>query len=540
MTRLRLARPAALAYLGVLIAGLALLTASRIDDPQATLPIWIAAITGTVLGQIVALCDLRGWLAVLTIGIVTYFVAPPLELALGDRHLLAIMIAAALGGAWSLGDRTALASFWFPAVVWMWTILDHSGRAPDGTGTVLLVALAAAFVWFLRAREARRVLLWSSVASEPLATNAAPAVLREAPTRWAARASWGVLTAAIAAAITAWVAPQLWQLEYLAPRTIAMPRAIGVPCCPYTREAEQARTRVNEFLARGRGHDAPQTRDDESRDIDCRVCEIAIAHTEPRVAEVRDADEASDVRTYVPPPTTTTTTATTTSVAGGADGTSYRANAVASAVANAASPTTTPPPTAHPSMSTSTPAPVPAAPPKRAAAPHAPVRPRLMANRAPSAPAPYDGPRVDDAPPRSPSLLRLALLAAIAALAFPLVHLGLRPLRRAVTLRHLRAPLWRETVDQRASNAWQLALVGLRDAGWRPESGESPRELAARVGIAGVARCAEILERARHGLGLDAGDLAAMCAAADDAYASARAPLGPVSRAASWLRWPLT
>jgi len=126
------------------------------------------------------------------------------------------------------------------------------------------------------------------------------------------------------------------------------------------------------------------------------------------------------------------------------------------------------------------------------------------------------------------------------ALIFQLVGLGLRPLRRWIVLRHLRRPFWDETVDQRASNSWQLALIGLRDAGWRATSSEAPREFARRVGIDGLERCATILERVRHGVRLDTGDLDEMSGLADAAYASARSHTAWTARALSWLRWPLT
>ena len=58
------------------------------------------------------------------------------------------------------------------------------------------------------------------------------------------------------------------------------------------------------------------------------------------------------------------------------------------------------------------------------------------------------------------------------------------------------------------SNLWQLTLVGLRDAGFRARAGEQPEELARRVRVDGVGACASVLERARHGLGVDDGDLA--------------------------------
>jgi hypothetical protein len=121
-----------------------------------------------------------------------------------------------------------------------------------------------------------------------------------------------------------------------------------------------------------------------------------------------------------------------------------------------------------------------------------------------------------------------------------IVRLGLRPLRRLVTLHHLRRPFWDETIAQRISNAWQLALVGLRDAGWRTGPSEPPRELARRVHVDGLDRCATILERARHGVGLDAGDLTEMQTSADTAYRAARTGLGGLPRLFAWLRWPLT
>jgi hypothetical protein len=132
--------------------------------------------------------------------------------------------------------------------------------------------------------------------------------------------------------------------------------------------------------------------------------------------------------------------------------------------------------------------------------------------------------------------LRWLLTLAVVGLA---VRVVLRPLRRLLTLRHLRSPFWAETVDQRVSNLWQLALVGLRDVGWRPAPGEQPQELARRVGLPGMAICATVLERVRHGVRVDAEDLEAMTKAAEAVYAAARLRAGRAARAAAWLRWPL-
>jgi hypothetical protein len=139
-----------------------------------------------------------------------------------------------------------------------------------------------------------------------------------------------------------------------------------------------------------------------------------------------------------------------------------------------------------------------------------------------------------------PDLLHWITLLVAAALLFQLTGLALRPVRRWITLRHLRRPFWDETIDQRVSNAWQLALIGLRDAGWRSTSSEAPREFARRTGVEGLERCATILERTRHGVALDAGDLSEMATSADRVYRSSRGSLGPLARAVAWIRWPLT
>ena len=132
----------------------------------------------------------------------------------------------------------------------------------------------------------------------------------------------------------------------------------------------------------------------------------------------------------------------------------------------------------------------------------------------------------------------LAVLVAFGVI-YQVVSLALRPLRRALTLRHLRSPFWAETVDQRVSNSWQLALVGLRDGGWRVRASETPTELARRVGDADLERCATILERARYGIQIDADDLTTMGTAAEGVYDAARGKVSPTARAAAWLRWPL-
>ncbi len=156
----------------------------------------------------------------------------------------------------------------------------------------------------------------------------------------------------------------------------------------------------------------------------------------------------------------------------------------------------------------------------------------------PPAPAPIAHAR-PVTPDRGAPLVEWLLIALGITLAIQLVVLGIRPLRRAVTIRHLRRPLWTETVDQRISNWWQLVLVGLRDAGWRTSSDEPPREFAQRTGVEGVEHCATILERARHGIGLDADDLDEMGRSAEAAYRASRRTASPAARAIAWFRRPL-
>jgi hypothetical protein len=151
-----------------------------------------------------------------------------------------------------------------------------------------------------------------------------------------------------------------------------------------------------------------------------------------------------------------------------------------------------------------------------------------------SPPAPRSVATAADA--RGPGALAIVLALAAGALAASFV---LRPLRRWFVLRHLRRPWWRESVAQRVSNLWQLALVGLRDAGWRAIPGEGPSDLARRVGVEGVRDCADVLDRARHGAAVDAEDLATMERAAATAFATARDRAGRLVRIASWWRAPV-
>jgi hypothetical protein len=530
--RVRLAARVIGVYWLLVLGGLTVLTLDRLGDPAVDLTtLWFGAVAGTALGQLLALRNFRPWLAAVIIGVATYFTVP-LMAAGFDLSLWKVFIPAALCGLWSLGDRSALIAFWFPTVVWMLSILDRTTGAltMDRGGAGLLGALAVGCILLLRAREIRRVGLWRAVSVMPLAPTHAPTVSKAPPGHGVARAGWTLAVTAITVAITAWIAPRLWQLEPLRGDDIVVPELVAsgdagetdLPCCPVAHHREVPRARIKEYLDLGRGHAGePGALDEDPDDPVCRACGATVA-----------VDEGGDL-----PAISMTTTTTPTSAAPPIELPPIAVRVAAAPVVAeipppvVSAPTVAPAPVVTPPVATPTvvaASPVVAAPPPPPSPPHA-IAPATSPTRA------------HTVPPRHgvtwwPWLVALAS----GALVFQVVALGLRPLRRLIILRHLRRPFWDETIDQRVSNAWQLALIGLCDAGWRPTAREAPRELAARVGIDGVEACAVILERARHGLSVDAGDLAEIDRQANVAYASARGKLAAWPRALGWLRWPLT
>jgi len=545
----RLAAPVVIVYWLALVIGLVLYSAIRVDELWVVVPIWIGAIGGTVLGQCLALRDYRLWLTACIVGGVSLWGLMLSPSGLDTTHFWMAFVPATLCGSLSLADRWSLAAFWFPVVVWMLSILDgRPGRtALDGSGAVLIAGLAVLFVAFLHARESRRVGLWRAVAAAPLATGHKVAVLRELPGRQLARAGWTMTVSALAFAFTAWVAPHLWQDESKDRDVPVVGTGHGygfgeggVPCCPPDK-ATIKRTRVKEYFDLGRGRD-----DAPPPPPACVVCtpnDDAVVLGEGRPHLTLDSTLGGGGITTEPYGTGTAT-----------DG-----NAGSEAVA-AIAPTETA--TVTTNAPTEIPAEVPIAVPTPTEISHEPIaRPSSPATtepwkdetpRDPTPPAtdpPATAPAIGSSTPaiepqkRAPvdgsPLLRWLVVLVAGALAYQLASLALRPLRRMITLRHLRRPFWSETVDQRISNFWQLALVGLRDAGWRTASSEQPCEFARRVGIDGVDRCATILERTRHGVGIAADDLATMETSAETAYDSGRCHLGPVARALAWLRWPL-
>jgi hypothetical protein len=602
VTRTRLAAPVVAMYWLMLVTGLVFYTAIWIDDLGAVTPLWpllIGALGGTALGQFLALRDYRLWVAIaVTVAVLTWCV-PVLPPEISSTNLWMAFVPAALCGFFSLSDRASLAAFWFPTVIWMLSILDRTRgqTTPDGAGIVLLGALAVLFLVFLRVRESRRVALWRTVAATPLAAAKPNVVLKEPPGRPLARGGWLILVSTITFGVTVWVAPHLWQTESFDGGQIQVGQtevadaepALGLPCCPVAWEAELARSRVTEYFDIGRGHD--ELAGPPRRGVDCRVCEgpaiaklgstksvdgvIAgdgsfsrgVVPDEPRVpgsrAWTRRGGRYTPRQVEETDPWQSTTVPSVTPIPAPPEPIAPAASSVPDVPAPVPPQADPLPPVPPPSPTTTLPAPEPTPPLAAPVSPPSPeTTPPLAAPVPPPSPeivppvpspAYIDPPAIAPTPPvstfqshRPPAARlganRLHWIAVIiaAALLFQLTSLALRPLRRWITLRHLRRPFWDETIDQRVSNSWQLALVGLRDAGWRSTSTEAPREFARRTGVEGLERCATILERARHGVALDAGDLSEMTTSADTAYHSARTSIGPFARAIAWIRWPLT
>jgi hypothetical protein len=195
--RERLAIPVVLTYWLLLLGGLVTCAVLRVEHAASIMPIWVGAVAGTLLGQVLAMRDYRPWIAVVVIVVATGSGAQLVPVDISGREVWLAFVPAALCGFWSLGDRSALAACWFPAVMWMLAILDRSAGtlAPDGSGVVLLAALAVLFLALLRVRESRRVSLWRSVAAVPLAPARPVELLRTPPQHQLARAGWGLSTA---------------------------------------------------------------------------------------------------------------------------------------------------------------------------------------------------------------------------------------------------------------------------------------------------------------------------------------------------------
>jgi hypothetical protein len=539
MSSPRIARSAALAPLLYWLLVLGGLTAAYrvLEHGEASrgVALWIGAIAGTALGQVSAHWRIPVWMLMLFVPVLMVaFIQLGLALCVtggfGSEvkdpwvvlEIVTMAFIPAIGcGYASLTERGGLVSFWFPTALWALPILDWSqGRAFDGARSWLLLSvLAGLFVAFLAAREARRVALWQRHGAARLATPVATSVLRSAPTRGLAQATWTAATAGATLLLATWIAPHLWQKETTTlPGTGPEPQQVagagGVTCCPPPGEPKQDAHRLREYF--------PLLHPEADAPVDPAPSCVACTGGVPVGTGTSQASSPGTPDVTPPKPAQQITQGVTGSQApqvAGNDSTWSPPQAQAAAGVHAGPPGPPAPPPLQPlEILPPTPTPV-------AHAGHPPAK----------------HPPADASPPHAVATfdvhpLPFLLSVVVAAL---LVQLAMRPLRRAVTLAHLEAPIFPEPVDQRVSNLWQLVLVGLRDAGWHPAAGEQPLALARRAALPGAETCALVLERTRHGIRIDATDLTSMRAAAGTAYHAARRRIGRVARALSWLRWPL-
>jgi hypothetical protein len=580
-------------YWALLAFGITMYTGIRSDALEVLAPVWLGTFVGTVVGQVLALRSARGWFLLLVIVGGGMLWIPQLPDTIALHPVWMAYVPAALCGYWALGDRTSLLAFWFPAMIWMLSILDGTGpnAVPDATGLLLLGALALLFVVYLRVREERRIALWRTVAPSPLAVVKPTVLLHEGASGKLPRIAWTVVMSALGFAATMWLAPRLWQAETFdgghfesASRQIQF----GVPCCPRHAIAPATRGRLKEYFDLGRGHEKIG---EPEHEVGCRVCRGGASGVDAPEIQIKPelvygytgGDYAS---TFEEPGSVGGTGGGVVGAGTGGTATGYPETAPTPYVPYVPYPPThyapqirdeppavverpqrqpvrtsppprpaphvAPPPRPHvapvPPSPRASPPITPPPPPPRVATPPAPaVAPPKQPSPPSEAPSKLDAPELAAAGApevRSPSknpgvVLRWAAILLGTLLLGQLIALVLRPVRRAIALRHLERPFWDETVDQRVSNAWQLALIGLRDGGWRTSAHESPAALAKRVDLPGLDRCATILERARHGIGIDHDDLADMTASAAAVYRGARTHATPFARTVAWLRWPL-
>lgn len=570
---------APLVYWLLIVSGLAGITVLRFSSygsfvtSDDIVALWAGSVFGVGLGQGAAASRVRIWVPIVIAMFGFWFLLPILFLvvdgifgATAQTFCLAFLPAMVCGYL-SLTERGALLSFWYPAVLWMIVILDGPtpGVFDERFALPFVVGLGALFIVYLRARQTRRVAIWKAHASERLADALPRTVLRASPIRSAAQHVFSAMAGACALVLTAWIAPHLWQTvkdPSRAPSSSAASSAYasrssnhskyGKPCC---RAGMKRRERVKEYFPLQHAHDLDE---DDSYDYDgaqCRVCKgtegSSIALTggngkwsyggTPGSGLVGDVGNdpfgttapwgyGSTYGSYGTTTSPSTTTATTTTT-------------------DTSTSTDDPAPVVEPLMGGGKTSPLDA--PPKPEAPSPVVEPKTktpaLSHTAPAtgttvAPTTetYGAASVPVAPPRAtsmsfPSPWRSSL--AFCTLAFGFI-LFTRALRRALTLRHLMHPFWSESFDQRISNHWERMLIGLRDAGLEPGESEQPLAFARRIGIEGMEACATILERVRHGVRVDSGDLASMGAATDTVFRAARERAGVVGRATAWLRPP--
>ncbi len=552
----------ALIYWLLLVCGLAGTTIVRLDDTRTLVAMWFGTIVGTVIGQTFAVLRVRAWLPIfVSLGSLWFggiFLYVIFEMMFGSTAETAALtlIPAMVCGYLSLSERGALVAFWYPAVLWMLVILDNGGSGALShsdlmpvttfgaplTALPVAVMLGALFVVYLRARETRRAILWSTLGRTRLATPVERTVLRTSPLRGTLHFAWTAAVGAGAFLLAAAIAPHLWLKDHeqherlLAVEQPYVPpsfdEATGSPCCHDKHMVDHER--VKELIPLK--HAKPT---DQYSSYESSYCVSCATHS-------AEDDESRQAWSYRGTPGS----GLSSSVADdawfyGSYGYGTYGGGGQWADPDPPNPTYGDPswPSAPPAAATVEPTPIPPPLPQAEA-------PKTAKTNAPAMAGPAAGtyatstttkkvlaPAVVPATPASSMPWR-----ALFALSFALLTLrfGLRAGRRALTVRHLTRPFWREPLDQRISNQWERMLIGLRDAGIHARRGEEPQAFARRIGIDGMSTCATILERVRHGVRVGDEDLAEMTAAASRVYEASRGRAGAAGRLASMVRWPLT
>ena len=561
----------ALLFWLMLVVSLAGVSLLRLDALDQVVALWIGTLVGVGGGQLVAKLRIRAWVFG-ALAMVALWSAPVFFFMIYDsvRTAAEICVLAAAPafacGYFSLSERWGLASFWYPAMLWMLVVLDGGGSFDAIASLPLLIGLGAMFMAFFRARETRRVALWQSYGLTRLAKPVGRQVLRASPARAASQWIFTALVGSGALALTALIAPHLWQKEQAKEAAARTAAAValsdwyaaqgeggGVPCCKQDELATQSH--VKEYVALTKNTTDSERRAATLSAMSCRSCPAP--STAPSSASSVDDPEVGGGG-YVWNRTGHNPTS------GGGSGSGYGnygtyGNGGYAGAGNTYVPPSIPPTPAVPVEevvpTTATTDPLQAHQPTAApvhaglgASPYElPLRPvndpivtahtydgttpAMHGAYAPYTPKTRYAPRDEDNDTNIPWGTAIAFgLAGFGA------HLMMRVARRQLRLRHLARPFWPSSIDQRVSNLWERMLIGLRDAGIQPRTGEQPQALAKRVGLPGMETCATILERVRHGVRLEQADLDSMQAASSSAFVAARAKAGVIARAAAIVR----
>src|SRR5215470_6418183 len=94
----QLAMPVVLVYWLLLVGGLVVYALLRLDDFTSIVPLWVGAIGGTMLGQALALHDVRLGVSAIAVALVTAIGAQFVPVEFGGRELWLAFVPAALCG----------------------------------------------------------------------------------------------------------------------------------------------------------------------------------------------------------------------------------------------------------------------------------------------------------------------------------------------------------------------------------------------------------------------------------------------------------